>query len=38
MMQKLIEGYESYNELFSETLDLLKHIEKLENILKSELS
>lgn len=36
-MQRLIDGYESFNDLFSEVLDLLKNIEKLENILRNEL-
>ncbi|KAL4509903.1 hypothetical protein ABPG72_010096 [Tetrahymena utriculariae] len=37
MMQKLIDGYESFNDLFKQALDLLKNIEKLENLLRNEI-
>ncbi|EAR84686.2 transmembrane protein, putative (macronuclear) [Tetrahymena thermophila SB210] len=38
MMQKLIDGYESFDDLFKSALDLLKNIEKLENLLRNEIS
>lgn len=37
MMKKLINGYESFNDLFNEALDLLKNIEKLENLIRTEI-
>lgn len=37
-MHTLITGYESFHNLFEDTLDLLKQTESVENILKNELS
>ena len=37
-MQKLINGYESFHLLFWDTISLLKKIDILENIIRSELS
>ena len=38
MMEKLISGFDSFHALFSETLDILKKIEILENSIKNELA